>query len=128
MCAEGLRASRIHVDAGDVGGDESRGLDGRVGVGGAYLEDEFTGLFLRVDAIYDAIFDLGARRVLGTLRWLSRPIDRPGFRIVSSRGSDHGAIDGLGAYARVLTRGTGRAYGEQGKVIMHNLPQTRSAP
>lgn len=114
MCTEGLRASSIHVDAGDVGGDESGSLDGGVGIGGADLEDEFTALFLRMHAVYDAISDFGARRNLGTLRWLSRPIDRPSFGIVSSRGSDHGAIDGLGAYARVLTRDTGEAYGEQG--------------
>lgn len=94
--AEGLRATRVHVDARDVGGHEPRRAHRELRVRRADLEDELAPFFFWVHPVDDTVFDVGGRG-LGALRRLPRPLDGLGIGVEASGRPDHGSIDGLGA-------------------------------
>lgn len=97
---EGLRAARVDVDAGHVGGDHLGGLDGEVRVSGAHLVDQLAALQLRVDAVQHALALLGVElRVQQLRRGQARPLEGARVRVQPPRGADDGAVDGLGSCA-----------------------------
>lgn len=95
MCAEGFGAAGVDVDSRDISGDKLGALDGSGWVGGADLENVSAGFADGVDAVDDGLVEQFLFDVVGRD---PSPFDAVVAGVDTAGGSDHGTVNGLGAY------------------------------